>query len=70
MRGETSVEATRRACVHTVLSRKRMVRTGLKDKGKGPGRGKRTPGSQKETSKDPENNPSNDEGSDSEAEKL
>ena len=52
------------------LSRKRMVRTGSKDKGKGPGRGKRTPGGQKETSKEPENDHSDDDGSDSEAEKL
>ena len=64
------MEATRRACVHTVLSRKRLVRTGSKDNGKGPRKGKRTQGNQKEASKDPEDVPSDDDGSDSDAEKL
>ena len=50
--------------------RKRIARTGSKDKGKGPGKGKRTPGSQKEASKEPEIVPSDDENSDSDAEEL
>ena len=56
--------------MHTASIKERMARTGSKDKGKGPGKGKKTPVNRKEASKEPESTRSKDDGSYTDAEEL